>query len=171
MKLRNIIVGAASVAAMCTLSACEHETLSGPPRLRLGFDECGECGMIVTEERSAAAALIDENGRRSYIEYDDIGCMLDDERDATEGRTIVERYVHDWESHEWIAADQAAFLMADPHRVVTPMGSGIVAYADRDRAEGAAESWGGRAMDWREVVEARRRWMDERYGAPDKTKD
>ena len=115
----------------------------------------------VTEER--AAALIDENGRRSYIEYDDIGCMPTTS-DAIEGRTIVERYVHDWESHEWIAADQAAFLMADPHREsVRADGIGHCGVRRSGQTRARQDCGAGRRMDCREVVERPgRRWMDER---------
>ena len=45
-----------SVICAITLVGCGGDDLSGPPTLRLGSDECAECGMIIGEERCSSSS-------------------------------------------------------------------------------------------------------------------
>lgn len=168
-SIRPILM--AAVLLMLAFSACSKAVLTGPPSLRLGRDECAECGMIVSEEKSSCALLLEASKLRSYAVYDDIGCMLDDERDGLGDRSVIERYVHDVESHQWVRAEQSYYLMADSKKLQTPMGSGIAAFAERPKADAAREQYGGRVLSWNELATARREWMEERYGKPAKQGD
>lgn len=156
--------------SLCLLLAlpfsCGRPPLSGPPTLRAGHDECSQCGMIINEARFSSALLVELNGRREHLLYDDIGCMLDAERSGLEGRTAVERYVHDYETRGWIAAEPAIYLMSDPTTLPTPMGSGIIAFADRTRADAAQHAGDGRVLDWTQVSNARREWVEARREKP-----
>ncbi len=155
-------------------AGCDGQPLSGPPPLRLGRDECGECGMLINEDRCSSGMLVEERGRRRYILFDDIGCMLDAEREhaAHPGgqSTILERYVHDRDTRSWVEARAAIFLFADPQALPTPMGTGMVAYATSAAAEQARHQYGGTVLDYAALAEARRRWMEERYGRPESPK-
>lgn len=149
------------------LAGCGEAEVTGPPSLRMGRDECGECGMLINEDRSACGVLIDNRGRREYMLFDDIGCMLDIERERGADLVVLERYVRDHGDKSWIAADAAFFLFTDPARLPTPMGSGIAAYASRIDAEQAQRTHEGRLLTFTELAVARKTWMKDRYGTPD----
>lgn len=148
------------------LSACERAPLSGPPDMPLGRHECKACGMLVSEDRCSSALLIESNERREYFFYDDLGCMLDQIREGLDDAQIIEHFAHDYDSRSWVTAADATFLFADPAKLQTPMGSGIVAFSSSSDAEKAKARFGGRTMGYAELADGRREWMEERYGRP-----
>ncbi|MFO0826608.1 MAG: nitrous oxide reductase accessory protein NosL [Phycisphaerales bacterium] len=153
MTLRSSIVASALVAA---LWACDARPLEGPPTLRLGRDECTECGMSILDAHCAAAAIIARDGGREYVLADDVGCLLDWEREHADVE-VVSRFVSDHASGTWLAANVAQFVVSDAIR--TPMASGIVAYPDRAQAEAARERFGGRVFSWDDLADARVTWL------------
>lgn len=148
--------------AACLLAGCARTEGDGPPRVRLGRDECRECGMIIAEERSAGALIVDRGGRRGAMLFDDIGCMLDAEEKADLG--VVRRFAHDYATKAWTSADTAVFVLADGEKLPTPMGSGIAAFANREGALKAREHSGGETLGYAELRAARRAQMKARYG-------
>lgn len=155
-----------AIVSVAFIGACNRDLLTGPPELRLGRDECGECGMLINEDRCSSALLVDNAGRREHILYDDVGCMLDAERDGLSGRSVLERYVHDHDTKRWVSASAATFVLVDPKAVQTPMGSGILAYQDRAKAEATQRAHSGQLLDWAGLHPARKNWMEARYGKP-----
>ena len=155
------IVGIAGAPA-----GCDRGELAGPPTLHPGKDDCAECGMLINEDRCSSGLLIDRNGVREHIVFDDIGCMLEYEHAKHDGVKVIDRFVHDHKTKAWVASGTAFFLYADPEKLSTPMGSGIVAFADRAAAEQAQREFGGDVMDFTLLVPARRAWMEARYGKP-----
>ncbi len=154
------IASVTGLVVLLTLAGCARQPLSGPPALRLGRDQCAECGMIVNEERFACGLLVERGGRREHLVYDDAGCMLDAELDGLSGSRILERFVHDEPSRRWIAGDSATLVMAAS--IATPMGSGIVAFSSREEGEAYARAHAGTPMDWASAGVARRAWRDAR---------
>jgi len=152
------------MATAASIASCGSEEVSGPPALRLGRDECAECGMIVSEDRSACAVLVEFKGRREHRMFDDIGCMLDYEHEPPEGVDVVEEFVHDHESGVWAGARECAFLCAPPHALPTPMASGIAAFTSRETAESTRAEVGGEVIDYAALAPARLAWKSERYG-------
>lgn len=151
------------LAVVVTLApSCRRDELSGPPDLRLGRDECVECGMLINEDRCSTAFLIVRGGRREYVMFDDIGCMLDYEAKERADAAIVEGYVRDHGTRAWIAHTRAAYLVTDPDRLPTPMGSGMVAFAAKADAERARAEFGGTVMEYGGLPEARRAWAEAR---------
>lgn len=148
-----------ALALSATLGACSREPLSGPPEVRLGRERCAECGMLIGEERCSAATLVERAGRREHLNFDDVGCLLDFERGGDD-RSIVSRFVRDHETTEWIDAERALFLIAEPSAVRTPMGSGMIAFASEASAERARGQHGGRVAGLAGVAEARRVWAE-----------
>jgi copper chaperone NosL len=122
------------------LGACQGPPLSGPPTLHPGRDECAQCGMIINETKCSSALLIEEGRERAHRVFDDVGCMLDYEK---EHGGILSRFVHDYASGAWIDAGAGTFLVAPEGRLATPMGSGIIAFAQRDAAEQKQRDTGG----------------------------
>lgn len=158
------VPGTLALAALA--AGCAKPPLDGPPELRLGRSECAECNMLVSEDRCSSALLIEDRGRRDHLIYDDVGCMLDDERDVLDGRTVVRRYVHDHGTRAWLDASSAAFAVTDPKKVMTPMGSGILAFERRDDAQRVIDEHGGEVLNYDALIEARRAAMEARTGAP-----
>jgi nitrous oxide reductase accessory protein NosL len=153
-------------ACLWVIPACDRTRQVGPPDIRPGRDECRECGMIIADVRCSSALIADRDGRRESTLFDDIGCMLDAEREHAAEFRIMGRFVHDYSTRAWVEADSAVFLLADRGSLPTPMGSGIGAFADRAQAEEARERLGGKVLDYAGLKEARRSRMEERRGAP-----
>lgn len=149
-----------------TITGCSPPPLEGPPEVRLGRVECAECGMLISEDRCSSALLIEREGVREHLNYDDLGCMLDDERDGLDGATVVDRFARDYESRTWVRADAATFLFSEDKSLHTPMGSGIVAFSTRSVAEAARGKHAGTFHDYASLQDARRAWMEARFGKP-----
>lgn len=158
----RLFLGMSFLATMTLVAACGRDTLTGPPTLRLGRDECAECGMAIHEERSAAAMLIDRDGRRDHLLFDDIGCLLDIERSKGSELKVLERFVHDHAGDAWLRAENAFFLGTDGSTLHTPMASGLAAYADRAGADAGLRKFGGEVLAFGSLAAWRNTRMEER---------
>jgi copper chaperone NosL len=116
-----------------------------PPEIRYGEDVCDECRMIINEPRFAAAYMTRQGEVRRF---DDIGDMVQYHRKHAEEVAVF--WVHDFETEEWLQADQAIFVISP--EIHTPMGHGIVAVHDRGRAERVAASSRGKVLTWQELL-------------------
>ncbi len=154
------------LAAATAIGGCSPPPLEGPPEVRLGRVECAECGMLISEDRCSSALLVERDGAREYLNYDDLGCMLDDERDGLGGAAVVDRFARDYGSRAWVRADAAAFLFSEDQSLHTPMGSGIVAFLARSDADAVRGKHAGALHDYASLQAARRAWMESRYGKP-----
>lgn len=145
-------------------AGCSRPPLTGPPELRLGRDECAECGMLINEDRCSAATLIEIKGRREHRLFDDLGCLFDWERARHDDVRLISHFAHDHGTRAWIVADQATFLATDADRLTTPMASGMVAFAERAAAELAQREYGGELLNFNELRAARQAWFEARRG-------
>lgn len=134
------------VAFGFTLAACgpEADTLA-PPTIHYGEDVCDACMMIISEERHAAATIVDVDGANEPRKFDDIGDLLDYHGRRPE-MEVLAWYVHDYETVEWLDALSATYVVSED--LVTPMGHGIVAFADPARAESFAAEHAGEILDF-----------------------
>ena len=128
------------------LAACSSgPDLDEPPDIRYGEDSCDRCLMIINEARFAAAYVTAGGETRRF---DDIGGMVAYEDEVKEDVAVF--WVHDFETEEWLKADEASYVMSsDQH---TPMGFGIIAFGSRDRAETWAAENSGMVMTFTEVM-------------------
>ncbi|MFT3685627.1 MAG: nitrous oxide reductase accessory protein NosL [Phycisphaerales bacterium] len=145
-----------------SLSACTSDPLTGPLEPRIGRDECAECGMLISDGACASALLIEQNGSagqgdggggrgvKESVVFDDIGCMLD-YLPKTKG-AHVEHFVRDHAQRRWVAGSTAWIVAASG--LHTPMGSGMVAFADRAAADRLAHESGGRVFPGASLLEA-----------------
>ena len=163
MNRRQLLWLTAAMAVAGHLPSCSAPDLTGPPTIRMGRDQCAECGMIINEDRCSCALLVVRDGAREHLLFDDIGCLLTN-RETTDAIVVVEAYVRDHASGKWSNFDQASFLMADRERLPTPMGSGIVAFADVGGAEGLRASVGGEVLDAGRIQPAHVAWLEARFG-------
>ncbi len=149
-------------AAMLLPMACGDAGPNGPPTIRLGRDECIECGMMINEDRCSAASIIEGEEGQEYRLFDDIGCLLDWERDHAE-EAVKARFVHDYGTRVWCDARVAGFL--DGAEVRTPMASGLLGFADAAVAESARANHGGQVLSWDALQAARLAWLARRDAA------
>jgi nitrous oxide reductase accessory protein NosL len=127
------------------LVACGAEVdFDRPPDIIYGEDVCERCSMIINEARYATA-YVTEDGQAHL--FDDIGGML--VHNAQVADDVVVFWVHDFDTEEWLKAEEAHYVRGD---YMTPMGFGIVAFAQRDRAGAWAAEQGGMVMTFDELL-------------------
>ncbi|MBL8885180.1 MAG: nitrous oxide reductase accessory protein NosL [Phycisphaerales bacterium] len=152
------------LSAACGLCGCGRTELAGPPTIRLGKDECVSCGMIISEGKCSGAMLIETAGDRAHLLFDDLGCLLDYKREQAGKVRVVGIFVHDFGDGGWVESNTATYVFGAEGRVHTPMGSGIIAFGSRERAEARQRESGGELMAFAALAEARRDWMEQRFG-------
>lgn len=120
------------VLGLVLLGACSQAAdTSQPPEIAYGQDVCDNCNMLISEEKFASAYwTADGEARR----FDDMGEMLTYMKSNPE--EIASTWVHDVNSAEWLAAEDAFFVMNSG--VSTPMGTGIVACSTEAEAQALA---------------------------------
>lgn len=147
------------VLGLACLAGCDDSGPEGPPELRLGRDECVECGMAIEDDRFVAALMLDRGGAREPKRFDDIGCLLDFEA-VTDG-VVSARYFKDASGRNWIDS-VPVFVLADAERLRTPMASGIAAYSNAASAGQARVASGGELLDLEQLKSAREAWKARR---------
>lgn len=128
------------------LAGCQSEpALDQPPEIVYGEDVCDQCNMIISEPRFAAAYYLPDGTARLF---DDIGNM--GLYHAQHHEDVATFWVHDYDTEEWLDARQAFFVRSDMLR--TPMGHGVVAFADRANADALAAEHEAMVMSFEELV-------------------
>lgn len=149
MNGRSASATAGVMLAALTLTGCGRADETGPPTIHYGDSLCAECGMILSDERFAAATVIKgERGRALPLLFDDLNCQSIHEQRHPEPR-ILARWVHDHSTRRWIDARGASFVHAPTLR--TPMASHVAAFASPDAARDAAKEWKGRVLAFEEL--------------------
>ncbi len=129
-------------AFLLLVIGCKQEIdLDAPPKIMYGEDACNECGMIINESLHAASYVTKAGDVRRF---DDIGGMLLYDQKMTEDVHFY--WVHDFNTEEWINAEEATFVLdAD---LITPMGWGVVAFGETAVAETFATEHDGATVDF-----------------------
>jgi len=91
-------------------------------------DMCSQCRMAVSDKRFASEIITDQ---REVFKFDDIGCM-ENFKDRSKELHVAAIFLKDYESKDWMPFDRSIIVETD---VMTPMGSGKVAFADSTRAK------------------------------------
>lgn len=139
---RALWLGMVLAIAACTPAA-------GPPVIEVDRDACDHCRMLVSDLRFAGAYRLP--GEETQV-FDDLGCLLDALAEDDSSRASI--WVRDFRSEEWLAADQAAFVVGAG--VSTPMAGDIIAFGDVAAArERATESQGQVVLDFADLHAAR----------------
>jgi copper chaperone NosL len=130
------------------LVACQAQfDSSQPPEIFYGEDLCVECGMIISDPRFAAAYYTTDGKAKIF---DDIGGMAVHHTEHQE--QIAQFWVHDFDSEEWVKADQAYFVISD--KVHSPMDYGIVAFAKETRAQEFGSQNNAMVMSFNGILES-----------------
>ncbi len=123
------------------LVSCTDEPTLDPPEVRWGQDICFECSMILSDDRYAAAVVTIQMGERHEYLYDDLGEMLA-HPPSTEGN--FKQWARDNQARQWIDASSAYYVRS--RRLHTPMGYGVVAFANLQDAEALRDETEGELL-------------------------
>ncbi len=147
-RLRNSLAAAAVALLALLASACAGAAAAdGPPEINYGRDVCVECGMIISEERFAAAYRLPDGTEKIF---DDIGGLLQHGQE-TGDLEVADVWVHDYTTEEWVPAGDAHFIVT--RSVTTPMAFGILSFGDLTRATAFAEGLDASVIPWETVRE------------------
>ncbi len=121
-----------------------------PPEIVYGEDVCDQCNMIISDDRFAAAAVVEEAPQDyAYRLFDDIGDMLA-YREEHPDLDFVRLWVHDYNTREWLDAATAAYVVAVEIR--SPMAYGFAAFATQEAAVAFAQRFpDGQVLTWEEL--------------------
>jgi copper chaperone NosL len=123
----RVSLKAALILILVSLVACASGDVKPVP-IEDG-DMCSFCRMAISEKQYASEMITDDE---RVLKFDDIGCMLRYRKKAGTELRPAAIFVTDYETRQWIKAQDATFLRSQT--IKTPMSSGIVAYADKARA-------------------------------------
>lgn len=140
------------VVLVAQLTGCGHVPTLDPPELHLGQDTCYDCSMIISEARFAAAVVTIQDGQRVQYLFDDLGEMLRftlPQAAQSVPTSQIRYWAHDFETSSWIDASKAHYVWAKS--IHTPMGTGIIAFAEQASAQASAKSNEGQAMNFEQI--------------------
>jgi len=120
-----------------------------PPNIAYGRDICDACGMIISEARFAAATVLTDG---KALKFDDVGEMFTYHAAKSELQ-VRAWFVHDYHSQNWINGQSAFYVVAKD--IKSPMGTGVVAFADKSAAESFASRFNVKVMTFDEIRTAK----------------
>lgn len=126
--------------ACMMVSGCGRGPTDGPPAVRLGDDQCVQCGMIISDERFATATIVAGPRGPEPRLFDDFNCQVNFEVEHPE-LAVEARWAHDQGTLAWFNAATGSFIISPDIR--SPMGSNTAAFATRAAAAAANEEIGG----------------------------
>ena len=136
----------AFLVVVLLFAGCSEHATDKAPNIHYGIDACAECRMIIGDKRFAGAFITTDG---ETIKFDDIGCMRVYER--KHGVMPRHAWVHDYPSEAWIDQTKAVFVHSAA--MVTPMGYGIAAFSDAQKARQFLEKQGGQKILWDKMSE------------------
>ncbi len=133
-------------AGICLAAGCSsREQYTRPPQIRYGRDVCDECGMIISDQRFAAAASGPDSNR-----FDDVGCFVNYRRKRSPAWNS--QWVADYSSGDWVRAENAWYVLSP--EIKSPMGWGIAAFRNDSDARNSSAQVNGEVVDW-EALQSR----------------
>ena len=116
-----------------------------PPEIAYGRDVCEACGMIIDDARYAASYVTTTGEVRKFESIED---MVTHHQENEEEVFIF--WVHDYDTEEWVRADEAFFIQSD--NIQSPMGGGLIAAASETHANRLADVWHGSVLTFTELM-------------------
>ncbi|MBE3597865.1 MAG: nitrous oxide reductase accessory protein NosL [Limnochordaceae bacterium] len=146
-KLTVILAGIVLAAGAVAVGLATRSQGPPPPaQVLYGVDDCVECGMVLTDPRSAAQMITTDR----VVKFCDVGCLVVYQlRHHPDWKGVRAAYVPDWHTQQWLDA-RTAWWVTTHHK--TPMLYGLVTLRDRGEAEAMAREHGGRVMTYDEVA-------------------
>jgi len=121
---------ALSLLVLLLISSCGPSE-DEPVEINSG-DTCSFCGMTI--KKPVLASEIIFNGK--VYKFDDLAC-LDAFKTKNRDKIRGTAYAIDFASRKWVRYDAATIVATD---IVTPMGSGLLAFADSAKANAFART-------------------------------
>jgi NosL protein len=140
-------VGLLVLATICGVIFLWPTQRSGPEPIVFGRDACAHCRMHISQP-GFGGEVRDRNG--VLTKYDDVGCML--QAMVAMHREIPEAWVEDHDGGGFVPLLTAQLVRTEDGG--TPMGYGIVAFADATVATTYAQAHGGQAVSLEDVMKA-----------------
>lgn len=97
-------------------------------------DMCSQCRMAVSDH-AFASEIITTTGE--VYKFDDLGCLQSFKTKSSDLK-IAATFVKDFESKKWLPYERSTIVRTG---INTPMGSGLVAFADSARAKAHLEKF------------------------------
>jgi copper chaperone NosL len=97
--------------------------------------------MAISEKRYAVEFL---NKDAAVFKFDDAGCMVNYIKRQVRRQDVLASFVVDYETRRWLRAEDAYYVRSV--QIKTPMGGGIIAFADKEQAASAASRYQGQRM-------------------------
>jgi copper chaperone NosL len=141
---RLVGLGVAAAAVVAAVVFLWPAPARGPEPIAWGRDTCAHCRMILSQP-GFAGQMRDRQGRRTR--YDDVGCLL---RAIAAHGQAPEAWVEDHAGGGWVPLRAARLVRADA--LGTPMGSGLVAFAEDAAARDFAARHGGTVASLEDVL-------------------
>ena len=137
----------ARLATLCLLLLIGCGSNQVEPVALAPEDMCDYCRMIISEKRYAAE-FIDSEGQA--FKFDDISCMANFINSKGSTTKVVARFVMDFDSRQWIKADDAYYVRSP--ELTTPMNGGMIAFKDKSKAEQAAAKYRGQLLLFKDLL-------------------
>lgn len=140
---RTICLG---LVVLVAAVGCTSRDVTQPPVVHYGEDLCEHCNMIVSDERFAAALVLEaQRGRYRDLLFDDVGCLVDYLADHPD-EPVAATWVRDYGEDGWLPAEQASYLWSE--QLHTPMLSGLAAMSSPQQVAAAAADYPGKLLDF-----------------------
>lgn len=142
---RRLFLAGAALTPLALTGCGGGPAAAAPPDISYGRDTCDRCGMIISDERFAAAVTSEES---EPLLFDDAGEMV--ETVAETGLESRYAWARDHGGAGWLDATKAVYVRGDES--TTPMGTGVVAFGKRDGAASFQAEFGGEILTWDEMI-------------------
>lgn len=129
-----------TLTTLALLCSCDQGPKNAPPTIRLGYDVCAQCNMIISDQRWATATIVGGPRGPEPVLFDDFNCQVNFEIGPPE-QDILDRWSHDHATGEWIRTKDAHFLITPG--MWTPMASSVAAFTLESDARATRETHGG----------------------------
>lgn len=121
----------------------------GPTPIIYGTDLCDYCDMTIAD-KAFGSELLTKKGK--VFKFDSIECLAAAEAVGDHAASEIDsRWVTDFHNAGTFLNTESALLVATD-RQKSPMGVGLVAVADRSRADDLIASKGGKMVNWEETM-------------------
>jgi len=142
--LKKLLIGLFLILPVLP-GGCRGSDNKVSPAIMLGQDVCDNCFMLINEKKYAAAVTL---GNGEEKRFDDISCMLSYRQSNKE--KIKYYWVYDFISDSSIQAEEAFYVKSK--KEITPMGGGIIAFSQQDKAEDFAAKENTAVIKFMELI-------------------
>jgi len=109
-------------------------------------DICSYCKMAISEKMFAGEIVRDDG---EVWKFDDLGCLRAHMK-SERGQERLHLFFRVMEKQDWVKGEDATLVKSD--MIKTPMGSGMIAFAEKKHAEDFVRQHGGKIIALEEFL-------------------